>query len=136
MRTASTGSLPACSNTNIAPVAFFDSGGAPGDYTGGNCAGLVGSYVKRAARTLNPEYDRLSAAQQKMVRMVIEESPLIEIITCRHLLAQLEALCPFLDFTDASLTVGDVSHELNVQNRASAGGGTSCEVSHGTIPAC
>ena len=47
--------------------------------------------------------------------MEVEESPVVEIVTDIPLLDYLETQCPFLDFTDLSLTVGDVSHELNAQ---------------------
>ncbi len=45
MRVAATRTLPSCINSNIAPVAFFESRGAPGDYAGGVVAGLVNNYI-------------------------------------------------------------------------------------------
>jgi hypothetical protein len=121
MRVAATRTLPSCINSNIAPVAFFESRGAPGDYAGGVVAGLVNNYIRQAARALCKSYDTLSDAMKKMFRMAVEESPVVEIITCCHLLQQLEALCPSFDFGDLDLTVGDVLHELNCQSTRIAG---------------
>jgi hypothetical protein len=121
MRVAATRTLPSCINSNIAPVAFFESRGAPGDYTGSMVSGLVTNYIKQAARVLCKSYDTLSDAKKKMFRMAVEESPVVEIITCCHLLQHLEALCPFLDFGDLDLTVGDVLHELTAQDSSLTG---------------
>ena len=118
---AATRTLPSCINSNIAPVTFFASRGAPGDYTGSMPSGLVTNYVKQAARALCPAFDTLSAAKQKMVRMAVEESPVVEIIACSHLLQHLEALCPSFDFGDLDLTVGDVLHELTAQDSSRDG---------------
>jgi hypothetical protein len=142
MRIAATPTLPACVNTNIVPVACFDSAlGATHDYAGNILSGHVSNHVRFAARALCPDYDKLSAARQKMVRMEIDEMPVVEIVTCPHLLQRLEYICPFLDFADHALTVGNVLHELTAQARASVAGFVPaekfrmvpCQVVHGIV---